>query len=238
MTEPRTKRMPGVRWWHKWIGIFIGVLLLIWVASGLIMILPASTVSRRTDAGLPVDWSRVTVSPAQAAALAMATAPGATVQRVEVKRIREAVGYVVRLDHGRQMLFDASSGAPMRITSEIAGAIAAEPVPGAKVARVERITAERPGYYGARPAWHVFLDDAKHTEAYVAEGTGDVVRNQRWDRTKDRLGHNLHVFMPLRALPGKEATRLWVLMITGLIALISILTGYWLALPKRWRGPA
>ena len=55
-------------------------------------------------------------------------------------------------------------------------------------------------------------------------------------RVQAQLGHSVHVFTPLKYLPGRDLTRVGTLVVTSLIALVSILTGYWLALPKRWRG--
>ena len=219
MTTPRTPRAPGVRWWHKWIGVAIGLLLVVWVLSGLLMILPASAVARRGQGDAPIDWTRVTVSPAQAVQAAAALHAGAVAQRVEVKRVRRTVAYLVTLGQGRRALLDAVTAAPIRITAELAGEMALEGLPGVRVARVEK----------AGRRWHVFLDDAKGTEAFVGEETGDVVRSQRFDRMKASLGHDLHVLMPFKALPGGDRTRLAALWITGIIALVSIVTGYWLA---------
>ena len=230
MTQPRirSRRIPGLRWWHKWVGISIGTILFIWVASGLIMLLAPSAVARRGEGNAPVDWSVATIAPAQAARAATAAAGGGTVQRIEFRRVQHTVAYLVRLDRGKRVLIDAGTGEPIRISAEVAGAIALEALPGAKVSRVERIP-------GNQPAWHVFLDDAAHTEAVVGEESGDIVRSQRGDRLKSFFGHDLHVFMPLRSLPGRDGTRLGSLWVTSLVSVVSILTGFYLGLPRRWR---
>jgi hypothetical protein len=226
MTTPRTRRIPGIRWWHKWIGIVIGLVLLLWVVSGLVMILPVTATGRGGDRGAPPDWATATVSPAQALQAAVTANGGGTLRRIELKRIRGAAAYQVRLDKGPVVLVDATTAAPIRITAELAAAIAAEGVDGATPSNVELVGNK----------WHLDLGGGRRAEVHAE--TGDVTRSARLDRFREALGHDLHVFAPLRSLPGEQATRLGSLWITGLISLVSILTGYWLALPKRWRGPA
>ena len=234
-SRPR-RTLPGIRWWHKWIGIAVGVLLFSWTASGIVMMIPQSSVARSgpgTDA--VIDWLAVTVSPARAAEVASA-AGGGTARKVDLQRLRDGMVYLVRFDGGRTVLVDASAGVIIRITADRATAIATDGLPEAVVRRVDRIDRAPAGYWGRLPAFRVELDDPRRTVAYVAEATGEVSRTVWRDRVQAQLGHSVHVFTPLKYLPGRDLTRVGTLVVTSLIALVSILTGYWLALPKRWRG--
>lgn len=242
MTSPPTARrrptLPSVRWWHKWIGIAIGVLLFTWTASGIIMMVPPSSVARAgPGTGAAIDWLTVTVSPARATEVASA-GMGGTARRVDLQRLRDGMVYAVRFDGGRTVLVDASRGETVRITADLASVIAKDGLPEAVVRRVDRIDRAPAGYWGRLPAFRVEFDDPRHTVAYVAEATGEVSKTAWRDRVQAQLGHSVHVFTPLKDLPGRDQTRVGTLVITSLIALVSILTGYWLALPRRWRGGA
>ncbi len=229
MTTSKTARgLPGIRWWHKWVGIGIGILLIAWTGSGVVMMMPRSSVSTAGQGtGAAVDWTAVTVSPARAAQTATADSSGLA-KSVDLQRLRDAMVYVVRFEGGRTVLVDASSGSTFRITSELAGRIAQDAVPRARVRRVDHLD------WGG---FRVELDDPQRTEAIVAEATGGVSRTVWRDRVQERLGGGIHTFQPLSRLPGHQATQKTALVVMSLIALVSVLTGYWLALPRRWRGP-
>ena len=229
----------SMRWWHNWIGVFIGVVLTLWVVSGLIMILPVSDIARSgAGTGAPITWTDVTVSPAQAAQAALATgAP--SVRSLELKRIRDGVAYLVRVEPNGSVLVDGRTGAVITITDSLAAAIAADAVPGGikAVRHVERV--DTPGNYsghGPLPAYRVTFTDAAETEAWVQVFTGDVRRSTANDRFKTVWGHNTHVFSPMNDGPGGNRSRLGALWITSIISLIAMVAGYWLALPARWRS--
>lgn len=227
-----------MRWWHKWIGIAIGFVLLIWVVSGIAMMAPMSAVVWGAGVVEPtLDLSAATVTPADAVAAALQRT-GDTAVGIRSVTLRPLVGTVVYLVtpvRGDPLLIDARSGAPVTITTERAEEIASGGDSGVAAAAIERITTAPIGYGGRLPAWRVSYDDAAGTVAIVAEATGDVVRTERRDRMVMRAGHYLHVFVPLKQLPGGDRTRKAALVVTGIIALLSLASGYWLALPARMR---
>ena len=138
MTTSKTGRRPfGIRWWHKWVGIVIGILLIAWTVSGVVMLIPRSSVSSAGQGtGAAVDWAAVAVSPARAAQVAAGT-DGGPAKSVDLQRLRDAMVYVVRFEGGRAVLVDASTGVTLRITSKLAGEIAKDAVPGARVRQVD-----------------------------------------------------------------------------------------------------
>lgn len=236
MSAP-TRPKRTIRWWHKWIGIWIGVLLFIWVGSGVIMLLPMSSTFKRGAGLTSVDWPKVVISPAQAIAAAGPADSGVIVRTVELRQIRNRPFYAVLFSDRRKAMVDAVTGVPFQVDSALARQLAADAYPADSITAVERLTQRTPAYYGALPAWRVSFA-GRSTAFFVSEPTGEVGRNTARDRAQSSLGHNLHVLAFLRAAPGGETTRLGTFFGTGLIALVSILTGYWLALPRRWRGPA
>ena len=188
---PVSRLVPSLlsaRWWHKWINVFMGAVLAVWVVSGVVMLVPGSETSRSGQgSGRPIDWS------------------------------------------------DAATGRIVTIDATLAAAIAGDAVPNAPVAHVERVERPAGGFPGPFPAFHVVFRDDAGTEAWVAVPTGEVRRSERRDRVKSYLGNKAHLFAPLRELPGGDTTRKGVLTLASAVAMISIVTGYWLALPGRWR---
>jgi len=236
-SSPYRRTLLSSRWWHNWIGVFIGVILTLWVVSGVIMLLPVSDVSRAgPGTGKPIDWSVATISPAQAVAAAFAADTVLQVDGVSIIRLRDRPVYQVRL-HGRPpTLIDAGTGRLITIDKALAVAIAGDPIAGLPVERVELVERRGGGYTGAVPAWHVVYGDDAGTEAWVPVATGDVRRSERADRTRAFWGHDVHVFAPLKEIRGGDRSRKGMLWLTSIISMVVILTGYWLSLPRRWRS--
>lgn len=229
----------SMRWWHNWVGVFIGVVLVLWVISGLIMLLPVSDTARSgVGTSKPIQWLDVAISPA-AAATAAVKASGSSVRGLELKRIRDDIAYLVRIEPRGGVLVDARTGSIITITDTLAAAIAADGVRGgtASIGRIDRV--DTPGNFsghGPLPAWHVIFTDDARTEAWVHIASGDVRRSTLSDRRKSAWGHGAHVFSGLNSAPGGNTSRLGALWITSIISMFAMIAGYWLALPARWRA--
>ncbi len=232
--------MPNMRWWHKWIGITIGLVLFLWVASGIAMMVPLSPAVWGADIlEPPLDLAGVTITPSQAVAIAVQhrsdTGPPGAIRSV---LLRPALGigvYLVTPADAAPVMVDAGTGEVIVITAERARSIASGAMSGREPISVERIVAAPIGYGGRLPAFRMAFDDPAGTIAIVAEANGELARTGRWDRRKMLLGHYLHVFVPLKGLPGGDRTRIAALVGTGIVALLSIFSGYWLSLPGRFR---
>ena len=249
MTAPRTASLTSApapkrkfrstflsaRWWHNWIGVFLGVVLTLWIASGLVMLSAPSKAARAAPGtGLPIDWSLVAISPAQAVRVA-AAAGNARVRGLELKRFRDGMAYVVRLDPQGSVIVDGATGSIVTVGDSLAAAMASDGMTLPRPARVEKIDQQASGYRGPLPAWHVVFGDAAGTEAYVAIATGEVRRSEKMDRLKATWGHSAHVFTPLDRGSDDARTSRSALWTTSMLALITIAAGYWLALPIAWR---
>ncbi|MDB4915744.1 MAG: peptidase [Gemmatimonadetes bacterium] len=225
----------SARWWHKWIGVGIGLVLILWIVTGLIMLVPMSNTSRLgSGTGGAVDWSLVVVSPAQAGQAAVVAGHG-HVRSIELKRFRDGMAYVVRLAPRGSVIVDAGTSSVVMIDASLAAAMASDGLGAAKVERIDRVESQGNEYRGSVPAWHVVLGDQARTEAYVAIANGEIRRSDRMDRLKATWGHSAHVFTPLDRNAGDTRASHGALWATSILALFSIVAGYWLALPRTWR---
>lgn len=228
-----------MRSWHKWIGIAIGLVLLVWVVSGIAMIAPMSSAVWGSGAVEPsLDIDGVVVTPNHAISIARSSVAAGelgAIRSVTLAPLLDAIVYQVTPTRGEPVLIDAGTGAMVTITGKRASAIASSVEPGSAPVSVEHIVTRPIGYGGRLPAWRVAFGDDAATVAIVAEATGEMTRTQRRDRILMVAGHYMHVFVPMKQLPGGEVTRKAALVATGLVAVLSIVSGYWLALPVRLR---
>ncbi|MCW3837286.1 PepSY domain-containing protein [Sphingomonas canadensis] len=169
---------------HRWLALVIGVQLLLWFSSGLVMsLLPIDRVrgehlvDREAAAALPA--SARYVSPQ--AIIAASDGP------VRALRHRMLLGRPVvetETGSGALQLYDGATGVRLppidaRQAEAIAlGAYRGTPAPDAAV---ERVTAVSTEYKGRVPAWRVALADADSTRIYVTDtGTIAAVRTGTW----------------------------------------------------------
>ncbi len=231
---------PSIRWWHKWIGITIGLVLFLWVASGLAMLVPLSPTVWGADLVEPtLDLAGVTITPSQAAAIAVPprsdSAPPAAIRSVVLRPLLGTGVYLVSPADAPPVMVHAGTGEVITVAPESARRIASAAMSGRAPLSVERIVVAPIGYEGRLPAYRMAFDDPSGTVAIVAEATGELARTELRDRRKMLVGHYVHVFVPLKRLPGGDSTRIAALVGTGIIALLSIFSGYWLSLPGRFR---
>lgn len=219
-------------WLHKWLGICMGVVVFIWVVSGVVMILPRGAVPQAKTP--QPDWSSAVLSPAQAAALVAATGDTAGIQNISLVRLRNRPVFLAEMRGGRRHLHDAATGTPIEVTAALAESIAVEGLRAPKpVTRVERLEKPDWRYAGRVPAYRVEFADPKRTVAYVTERDGGLQLGDRGIRIRAVIT-GLHTFQPLSLLGG-NTSRLAALHLTSAVAVLLVLTGYYLVLPKRWR---
>lgn len=217
---------------HKWMSVAIGMILLLWVVTGLVMIIPLAPPARGPQAR--IDFATLTITPAQAAQTAGPLRPDKAIDGVVMRRLGDRIVYVVWITDGAPpVLVDAASGEVVAITPELARGLAVEGLPGnPPITRFERFDTRPFGYFGPVPSYRADIDDGNGTRAWVNAATGEVQRNAGSARVKGFIS-SLHEFMPLNGLPGENRTRRTALWITSIITIAVALTGYWMALPTR-----
>ena len=217
--------------WHRWLGIALGLLVLLWFGSGIVMMYvpyPSLTEEERMAWLAPLDAGAVHVSAAEAwRETGLAGVPGQV--RLNTVGGRPAYHFLagasglvsVWADTGKRLeASDALAAASARSASGAAQ-------PGA-VTSIERIDIDQWTFgrvSAHRPLYRVALDDEDGSVHYISGRTGELVRDtRRSERAWNWAGSVIHwlYFTPLRAEGG-----LWrqVVMWTSGIAFALALTG-------------
>ncbi|MEO8200324.1 MAG: PepSY domain-containing protein [Gemmatimonadota bacterium] len=214
---------------HKWIGILIGLVLLMWTVTGIIMVLPGNR-SRQTAKSAPLDVASAIISPA--AALVPLGDSIAPVKSVELIPILDRVAYRIE-GKGRTVLIDAKSGERIQVTPDAAREIAVRALRGrAGKARVETLTKHDARYpSGDLPVYRVILDDSAATVSYVSPGDGSIVSGDSRNRIRSVAGR-LHDFSVVTIFVKSQWFHRSLIILASLVAIGGIVTGYWLALPR------
>lgn len=88
---------------HKWIGISLGLVLLLWLVSGVWMVLPTSYQQNFQDGFF--QWSAAAIAPAEAVAVASGHAPE-RVRNINMWAVAGRLFYRVSLEDGSVRLVD------------------------------------------------------------------------------------------------------------------------------------
>ena len=227
-------------WTHRYVGIPLSVLFVLWFASGIVMMytgdMPLLTPQERLDRLAPLDPSRVRLTPAAAAAQGSVRQPpgSAVLLTVMGRPAYRFDGITVFADTGALLPpvgLDSAQMVARRFSAAPAGAIVHEGL----VERPDQWTlVARP----ALPAHKFRVDDDAGTELYVSRRTAEVAMvTTRRDRLLAWLGAIPHWFY-LPALrvdrPLWEGVIVWTSAIGCLIAITGLLLG---VIRFRWRRP-
>jgi hypothetical protein len=170
---------------HLWLSLLVGLQVLAWMVSGLIMVSqPIERVrsEHRMAHAMHVDLASQgpVVSPGEIIA-----AGNAPVQRLTLEMAGGRVVYVAEGADAAKILFDARTGARISpIDEALARTIADAAIAGdAPIASARLIDADPPiEYRGALPAWRIDFADRDNLAVYVDASTGRVTarRSDLW----------------------------------------------------------
>ncbi len=225
-----------LRWFykvHKWVGVAVGVVLLMWIVTGVLL---SAGEGRGKDRGAPPDYGMATVAPAAAVAAATRGDSGLhAIRGVELDRLGDRVIYRVKGSPRGTALIDAGTAERIVITESLARALAQSAVPGSPIVSAELIRANDRGYPGSLPAWRVRFGDEGATWFHVGTQDGLINISTTTSRTSSTL-HGLHTFGSLTALHIERRHIRLLLIGASLVALAVVVTGYVLSLPRRRRA--
>jgi hypothetical protein len=217
MLTPRATRT--VRWLHLWGGVIVGIQIILWVVSGLVMVARPLDEVRGTT--LRREMPATLAMPAQLPAL----------QGVERLELGQLLGKPVwkLTDRQGKRLVDAATGQPIAITAAQAEAIARTGTMMDGPVTVTAVTPENPASdWRETNGWRVeFADDVR---VYV-NTLGDIgaVRTPWW-RFYD-LFWGLHIM----DWKDRENTHGPVIIAATLLSLGVVLTGALLTVRHFWR---
>ena len=215
---------------HKWIGLIIGIQLLLWTLSGAMMaILPMDKVAggdlrespKAPLVTAPDNW------PAVRQQLGDSPVTAVSLRQLQERPIFElATANDVRL-------FDAATAKPVTVDAQVARDIASAAYPGEP--RVRSVEALRELTLPVRehelPIWRVDFADEENSSFYVSGSTGALLerRNDTW-RAWD-------VFWMLHIMDYAKRTSFNhpVIWLFGFAAVWLAITGFWLLFRTGWR---
>ncbi|HXH53446.1 MAG TPA: PepSY domain-containing protein [Sphingomicrobium sp.] len=216
---------------HKWLGLIIGIQLLLWTLSGAMMaILPMEEVAGG-EAREPTPVQLVLESDQWPQVVRQLS--DTTITSVSLRPLLDRPVFELTTDGGTR-LFDATTAAPITIDAQLAARIAS--VAYAERPRVDRVEQlgelTLPVRDHQLPIWRVDFADEKNSSYYVSGSTGAVLqrRNDTW-RVFD-------FFWMLHIMDYAERTSfnhplIWMF---GLAAVWLAITGVWLLFRTGWRS--
>ncbi len=228
---------------HKWVGVILGIPLLIWIVTGIVggvsIYIPYPSVVNKTNTAFDNEMQSLRLSPYDALkGLDNALWEERDIQSLTLRHIDSADIYEFVLSGGKKYLINANSGKPFEVTSKVAKNIARDGL-GKKASVLSVVLLDKHNYfypYGSLPAYKVEFDDASHTNIYVSKRDGKVLLlHNRWSHFVE-VNHDLHVFAFVRKLITNNVfIRVFFLVIVAMMTLFIFVTGYYLAFPRRKR---
>ena len=204
-----------LRRWHVWLGWLIGLPMLFWTVSGLVMV--ARPIEEVRGEHLVSQPPPIALN----GGLVVPTIEGRAVRSLRLEPRAEGQRWLVEFDDGEKRLADPATGRllPRLGAADATRELMARYAGAAKVVSTNRIEAGAPPLElrRAMDGWRVEMDDGAHF--YVDGGSGEIIaRRTAWWRFYDFMW-GLHIM----DLQGREDTNNpWVVSF-GALALAMVL---------------
>ncbi|WP_304641859.1 PepSY domain-containing protein [Pseudomonas sp.] len=222
--------------WHRWLGIALCLLMLLWFVSGMVMLYVGYPKLTQAE-----HWSRLPALSLDGCCVEPQKVLGQVGAQPGVLRLTSIAGapHYLFAGPGWVRAFDGRTGLPVESVSvDQAIASARQFAPGEPV-RYERLVNEDTwshsrGLDADRPLHRVRVDDEQQRLLYVSGVTGAVVRDvTRTERIWNWLGAWLHWIYPLR---GNAFDRAWhdIVVYLSVTATLAAVLGLVVGL-LRWR---
>lgn len=219
---------------HRWVFITMGVFMLLWVVSGIMISVPNHRLERKA-VGLnhAVDYAAFTQSPATIVSkISQMLGTDAAVKSLGFQKIGDRDLYSVQVNNGDNLLLDAHTGEPFSITAEMAEDLVRK---GFKVdtTMLENTTLRKHTIsyaYGPLPVYRLRFKSDSSAVYYVNPMTGNVHESTFLTRARMAAGF-LHSFQPIKVVTGRESLQVGSLLVVGTVSLIGVLAGVYLIFP-------
>ncbi len=167
---------------HLWAGLILGIQVLLWMASGVVMsVFPIELVRGETTAYSAPKTALDAQTYASPGGI-IAQAEGAT--SVELRRFLGRPVYVTSGPGAAAAIFDAETGEKLTPLSEndVRKIARQDYVGEGEIARAALVSFPPREYRGETPIWRVDFDDKRHTRLYISPSSGEVRarRNDIW----------------------------------------------------------
>jgi hypothetical protein len=217
--------------WHRWLGIGIGLLVLLWFGSGIVMMYvpyPELTEAERRTWLAPLNPARVQVS---ANAAWRETALKGMPDAVRLNTVAGRPAWHFGHDGTWNSVW-ADNGAVLVVDEQVASSSARSAAPDARALSFEAIDVDQWTFGAVRvhqPLLRVTADDDAGSVVYVSSRTGELVRDTtRSERAWNWVGAVVHWIYVTPLRKHNEAWRLAVMSTSGvamLLALIGMVLG-------------
>ncbi len=223
---------------HRWIFNLAGIFIVIWLLSGVLMVMPAywfgPTANHQNP---PADFRRAAISPAEAIVrMEQRTSQPAKVANVQLRQINDVILYAIRLDNGEEQLVNATTGEIFAFTPALAEDIIRRDfkvkTPLADIRRLDGYERDYP--WGSLPVYRLRFEGDGTASYYVAEKDLRVTRSSTLTRVRAAIT-SLHEFEPVKLISDNAWARRGLLIAIGAIGLTGALIGVWMTLPLRRR---
>lgn len=213
--------------WHRWLGIVIGLLVLLWFGSGIVMMYvpyPELTEQERMGWLAPLDPGHVRI---QAGTAWEATALPGMPDAVRLNTVAGRPAWHFQHERSWHSVW-ADSGMPLEVNHLIVSSSARSAAPAARSLAIDTIDLDQ-WTFGAvrvhRPLYRVAADDDAGSVLYVSGRTGELVRDTtRSERAWNWVGSVIHWIYVTPLRKHNEAWRQAVMWTSG-VALLLALTG-------------
>lgn len=221
---------------HRWLGIALGVLFVVWFASGVVMMyarMPELAPAERLARLAPINFAAVRLAPgavaAEASRFTLSTFEGRPVYRVTTGRAQQTTF----ADTG-EVLEPVTAARALQIARAFAGG---DPAAVRHDARLEDADQWTFGVRGQMPLHRLTVADAEGTHLYVAERSGEVVmKTTASGRTWGYLGAVPHwiYFTPFRRQSAWWNNAIvWVSIAGTVMTLAGFMWGFWRFAPSQ-----
>lgn len=218
-----------LRRYHVWLGWLVGIPMLFWTVSGLVMVIKPIEEVRGTDLIRPLP---PVISTAD---LKMPLIEGRSLSSARLESRANGPRWVLTFEDGGSRLADAHSGQllPELSAADAAGEVDSRYTGDATVVSTSRTDRNAPPIELRRDvaAWRVSMSDGTHF--YVDAGSGDIIaKRTRWWRIYDFFW-GLHIM----DLQGREETsNPWIVTFGALSMIMAVLAIVLLPLTGRRRN--
>lgn len=168
-------------WWgqvHKWIGLIVGIQVVLWLVGGFVMtVFPIEKV--RSEHNIrAVEPAAITLDELKMSNQRLVEAvDGPAPVAIRTTRILGRLYWIMEYTEGDPVVLDAATGAPLgRIPEAMALEIARADFAGEAAPEVAGwITAHNTEYRGPLPVWRIDMNDEGNTHLYISPTTGRIV---------------------------------------------------------------